>query len=255
MTAGTSEPMTSAPPDAPAQTSFERIAGVLFAPAETFRDIARKPDFVVPLLVLTVVMYLSVALTARHIDWDAAIDQQVEIAKKRNPNVTEEDIRAQAAVGTAAGKVIVWLIPIVMIAGYAIVAGVLLLACRLFGGEGRYGQAFSATIYAWMPMIIAAIIGTIVVVARGGLIDPQMMETLVKSSPAFLVDMKQQPVLHSFLGSLELFSLWRLVLLIFGFAALSRLSRGKTAGIVISLWLILVVIKLGMAALRAGFQS
>lgn len=255
MTIGTAESNSTAPPEAPSKNSFARIAGVLFAPAETFRDIARRPDVIVPLLVLVAIMYAGIALTANRIDWDAAVDQQVEMIKKRQPNLAEEDIRRQAEMGRAVGKVGIWIAPPLMIAGYAIVAGVLLLACRLFGGEGNYKQAFSATLYAWMPVMLASIIGTIVVLAKGGLIDPVEMQTLVKSNPGFLVDMTEQPVLFSALSSLDLFGLWRLVLLIFGFAALSRLSRGKTAAIVISLWLVMVMIKLGMAAIQAGFQS
>lgn len=255
MTTGITEPYSTPPPEAPPKNSFQRIAGVLFAPAETFRDIARRPDFLVPLLVILAVMYLSVVLTGNRIDWDAAIDQQVETIKKQRPEMAEADIRRQAEMGRAIGKVSIWFAPLLFVAGYAIVAGVLLLAVRLFGGEGTYKQAFSATLYAWMPVVLAAIIGTIVILARGGLIDPTTMQTLVKSNPGFLVDMKEQPILFAALSSLDLFGLWRLALLVFGFAALSKISRMKTAVIVISLWLALTLVKLGFAAFQAGMQS
>ena len=47
---------------APAKGSFERLAGVLFSPGETFADIARKPTVLVPLLLLILLGYVSVFL-------------------------------------------------------------------------------------------------------------------------------------------------------------------------------------------------
>jgi hypothetical protein len=252
MTTGIAEPAAAPMSEPPAKNSFQRIAGVLFAPAETFRDIARKPDILVPLLLIIVVTYATIALTVPRMDWDAMIAQQEEVMRKQNPNMSNADMERVAKITRAGGTVMMYVMPLLFVAWYAIIAGVLLLACRLFGGEGNYQQAFSSTVYAWMPMLLAGIVGTIVVLARGGLINPQSMQTLVKSNPAFLVDIKEQPVLFSLLSSFDLFTIWFLILLVFGFAALSRLSKGKVAAIVISLWIVLVVIKLGMAALGAA---
>lgn len=253
MTTGIAEPSPAAPIELPpAKNSFQRIAGVLFAPAETFRDIARKPDILVPLLVIVIVTYVTIFLTMPRMDWDAVAAQQEEAMRKQNPNMTDADMERVARITKAGGTVMMYVMPALFIAWYAIIAGVLLLACRLFGGEGNYKQAFSATLYAWMPMLLAGILGTVVVLARGGLIDPQAMQTLVKSNPAFLVDIKEQPILFALLSSLDIFTIWLLILLVIGFAALSKLSKAKVAVIVVSLWLVTVVIKLGMAALGAA---
>ena len=67
----------------------------------------------------------------------------------------------------AGGKVFAWAAPGIFVIWYLLVAGVLLLTFRLMGGEGNFSQAFSATLYAWMPQVISSIIGTIVAVARG----------------------------------------------------------------------------------------
>ena len=53
------------------------------------------------------------------------------------------------------------------------------------------------------------------------------------------------------LSSVDIFMIWTLILLVIGFSTLSRLSRAKSAAIVISLWLVTVVIKVGLAALGA----
>ena len=119
---------------------------------------------------------------------------------------------------------------------HLIVALVLFGAFRLLGGEATFKQAFSATLYR----MDAA--GTL----RhhpdhrshgAGTIDPTTMATVVKSNPAFLVDMKEQPVLFALLSAIDVFTIWTIVLLSFGFSASSRFSLAKSASIVVTLLL------------------
>ena len=56
-----------------------------------------------------------------------------------------------------------------------------------------------------------------------------MMATMIKTNPGFLVDMKTHPMLFALLSSLDVFTIWTVVLLIIGFAALSRASKAKAA--------------------------
>ena len=243
---------TPAPPvAAPAKNTFQRIAGVLFAPAETFQDIARKPNIIAPLVIILAIGYLTTVLAMPHLDFDAMVAQQTEMMKKQNPNMSESDMERVGRMTKAAAKVMGFIGPLLAALWYVIVAAALLLAVRLMGGEGNFAQAFSATLYAWFPLILFGIIATVVMIARGS-VDPTQMATIVKSNPAFLVDMKEQPLLFALLSSIDIFTIWTIVLLIFGFSAVSRLSRAKTAAIVIALWVVMLVIKVGFAAIGAA---
>jgi hypothetical protein len=51
-------------------------------------------------------------------------------------------------------------------------------------------------------------------------------------------------------SSFDIFSLWAIALLVIGFAAAARISKGTTAGGVIGMWLVYVLGKVGLAALR-----
>jgi hypothetical protein len=244
-------PPGAPPPDTKSKNVFERIAGVLFAPAETFQDIARRPDILGPLLIILLVGYVTTFLVMPKLDISAITAQQAEQMRKQNPNMGEEQMAQMERMTAASAKVFGWLGPLFGVAWYAIVAGVLLLAFRLFGGEGTYKQAFSATLYAWIPLVLFGVIVTVVVLARGTF-DPTTAATLVKSNPAFLVDMKEQPILFSLLSSFDIFTIWTVFLLIVGFAALSKTSKAKAATIVLSLWAAMIVVKLGFAALAAS---
>lgn len=243
-----------APPVAAAPTKnfFERLVGVFFSPTETFEDIARKPDILWPLVLLIVVGVASSLLVMPHLDFDAVVEQQAEVMRKRNPNVSDADLAQMGRFTKAISKVGGYVIPLVVIVGYLVVALVLWGAFRLMGGGGDYKHALSTTLYAYMPrMLLGGIIGTVIVMARG-MVDPTQMATIVKSSPAFLVDMKEQPLLFSLLSSFDIFILWTLFLLVLGFSIVSRLSRARSAAIVITLWLVTVVVKLGFAAIGAA---
>ena len=246
-------PAPPAPPSLPERKPnvFERVAGVLFSPGETFRDIARRPDIVGPLLLLVVFGFIATALILPRFDFEAMTAQQTAAMKKQNPNMTDDDAERIAKFGKASATVMAWVSPLLQLAWFALVAGVLLLAFRMFGGEGTFKQAFSVTLYSWIPRLLQSVVMVIVVLARGT-VDPMSMATVVKSNPAFLVDMSEQPVLFSLLSSFDLFAIWSLVLFVIGFSAMAKTSKGKAAAIVVSLWLVTIAIKLGFAALGAA---
>jgi len=109
----------------------------------------------------------------------------------------------------------------------------------------------SVVTYASYVTVIEGLIRTIILLAKGGMVGAQDLATLVRSNPAFLVDIKDHPILFALLSSIDIFMIWYLALLIIGFAAISRLSRAKSATIIISLWVLVILIKLGFAALGA----
>ncbi len=73
---------TAVPPAAPeAQASlspFARVIGVFFSPGKTFEDIVRKPGWVLP-LVLTTILSIGVSFSInQRINWREFMSQQIE---------------------------------------------------------------------------------------------------------------------------------------------------------------------------------
>ena len=126
-----------------------------------------------------------------------------------------------------------------------------LLAFRIFGGEGDFKQAFSVTCYASIPTIIKSVVTLIIIVAKGGIIPAQALATIVRSNPGFLVDYKTNPVLFALLSSFDIFSVWFLALMIIGFAYVARVSKVKSAVTIISLWVVVLLLKLIGPALQS----
>lgn len=243
---------SSAPPDAvePKPNVFSRFAGALFAPVDTFRSIARRPDILYPMLILIALGIAVSVVIVQKMDFDALMAMQAEQLRERQPNMSAADIERAGRIGAAIARAMAYVGPILGVLWYVLLAAVLLFSFRLFGGEGTFKQSVSATLYAQTPLVINSLILAIVAFARGS-IDPTQMATVVKSNPAFLVEMKEQPALFSLLSSLDVFTIWTVVLLIIGCSEFSGLSRGKSAALVISLWIVLIVIKTGFAAVTA----
>jgi hypothetical protein len=83
-------------------------------------------------------------------------------------------------------------------------------------------------------------------------IDARELGSLLKSNLGALVDSSDAPVLHSLLSSVDLFNIWTIVLYTIGLAAISRFSKTNLALYVTGLYLIIVAVKVGFAALIGG---
>jgi hypothetical protein len=248
MTVGQDDARIPPPPAAePEPNALQRVIGVLFSPDATLASIARRPDWVLPLVILLIMSLAAGVVIAQHVDFGAAAREAIE----QNKNATPEQVEKGVKIATGVGKVLTYLSPVLSAIGLLVIAGVLLLAFRLFGGEGDFKQAFSVTCYSSMPGVIKSVILMIIIVAKGGIIPAPQLATLVRSNLGFLVDLKANPMAFAVLSSIDIFSIWFLALMIIGFAYLARVSRAKSAVVIISLWLVVLCFKLIGPALQS----
>ena len=247
MTTGQDNALATPAPAEPKPNSFQRIIGVLFSPDATFASIARRPDWVVPLVLLLLVSLAAGIIIAPHVDFGAAAREAME----QNKNTTPEQIEKAVKISASIGKVFTYISPVLSLIGLLVIAGVVLLAFRIFGGEGDFKQAFSVTCYASIPTIIKSVVTLIILLAKGGVIPAQALATLVRSNLGFLADYKTNPVAFALLSSFDVFSVWFLALLIIGFSYVARVSKVKAAVTIISLWIIVLLLKLIGPALQS----
>ena len=80
------------------------------------------------------------------------------------------------------------------------------------------------------------------------------LQNPLMSNLGFLFDPKTQLLPYTLASSIDIFNIWSVILLIIGFAAVGRTSRGKSAAIVITWWVIVNLVSLigpAMQAMRA----
>lgn len=238
----------AAPAPGPAVSAPGRVVGTFFSPVSTFESIAAKPGFVLPLLLWTAASLLVTAFLLPRIDFDRMIRSSIE---KRGQSVPEERIQAIVsqqkrmapvlynAIGAVSPTLICLLVALVFWASF-----------KAFGWDFTFRQGVAVTAHAFLPGVLGAFV-LVAVVAQKESVDPQAMGDLLRSNLGFLVEKQSSPALHAILQSLDIFSLWTLVLLAIGYAAAGRVSRKASAGVVFTIWALFVLGKAGLAALMA----
>ena len=226
---------------------LQRIAGVFVSPPETLRRIAGRPDWIVPLILIVVLSVASTLLVAPRLDFATGMRAQFE-KQGLSEEQQERAIEMAEKIGSFSPIIAGFSAPLMLL----LIAGVFMLAFRVFGGEGSFAQYFSLTTYAWMPQLVKSIILTGVMVFKLK-VRVEELPTLVKSNPAFLAgDPIDNPIPFAFLSSLDIFTIWTLVLMVIGYGFASRMKRGRAAGLVIGIWAVVVIFKVAMAALRGA---
>jgi hypothetical protein len=239
-------PAVEAPPPDEPSNPFSRIIGVLLSPIRTFESIVRKPDWVVPAILIIVVFLVAAIVTVPRVDFETMSRQAMEAQGRSGPQV-EQALRFTVAIG----KGIQYTVPFLLIGILAVAALLYWFGVRLVGGEATYQQIFSVVLYGFIPNVIRQLVKIPIVLSKHD-INPREAETLVRSGPAFLTSFKAHPLLFAFFTRLDLFAIWSLILIVIGLAAASKLSKAKTAGIVITLWIVGTLITLGFAAIGAA---
>jgi hypothetical protein len=238
-----------APPQEPKPNSFSRMAGVFFAPAETFTSIVRRPDFIVPLVFILIVSLLSGILVAQKVDFKSLAREAIE-AQPRTANLPPDVVQKQISLTSGIMKVAAFGSPIISVIMLVILAAIFFAAFKIFGGEGDFLQALSITIYAWLPNIIRAIV-TVTAIMFKKTLTVYALQNPVASNLGYFINPKVHPIAAAFLSSIDLFTIWTMVLLIIGFSIMSRFSRAKSAAIILSLWCIKLLFSVAAGAMQA----
>lgn len=244
-------PTASSAPESQAPINhFGRVLGALFSPKPTFEDVARRPSWIAPLALLTVLGLVFSFVMNQRVDWDSFIRQQAE----KNPRFAQlSEEQKQQALGpqTKFAPAFAYVLGGL---GSAIFALLLTLiywgAFNLFAGAGlRFGTSFGIASHAIMPSAISSVLGIVTMyLKQSGEVDP---ENIVASNVGALLA-EDAPKWLAKLGSyLDVFDFWMMFLLATGFAAANpkKISLGKALGIVFGLWAVYVLIKVVIAAI------
>ena len=226
-----------------------RLVGVFWEPKPVFEDLAARPRWWAPLILLTVLSLVFVVTLSRVVGWDTAIRQQIESTPRVAQMPAEQRERAMQAMarfasvfgyaGAASGIAISTLV----------IAAVLLGVFNLVGGANlKYRQAFSLTCYAFLPKGLSTILALVVMLLKNPA-DFDLQNPLPLNLGAFFDPATTARWLQALAGSIDLFSFWVILLLALGFSiAARRMEFGKSLLLVLLPWSVVVILKCGWAA-------
>lgn len=240
--------MSSAALETPAISAPGRVVGAFFSPGPTFRSIAARPGFVLPLILWTAASVLITFLMLPKMDYEKMTRARIE---KSGRTMSEEQIQSTVAMQKKIGSKIAIGIGFVAPAIVSLLVTLVFWgAFKAFGWDYSFAQGYGATTHAYLPNVLASLL-ILPILARRDSIDPQEVGDLLKSNLSFLVEKSSSPFLHSLLGSIDLFALWTAILLTIGYAAAARISRKSAGGLVFAVWILYVLGKAGVTALTS----
>ncbi len=230
--------------DGPRHGTLARLGLAFTSPGEVFADILRKPSWAVVLVLLTLLGVGAQLVAIPHVDMaqtirDRAASQGQQLSDEQLDTIMERAGKF-AYIGPAASVVI---FPLIM----AIIAAVFFLGLKLAGSESDYSRVFSATLYSFWPATVVSSVLLAVLIQRVGKLPAEAVKHLVRSNVGAFLSSDAPAALRSVADSIDLFSIWILVLLVLGLAIVGRVSRGKAAVAVLVPWALFVAAKAAIA--------
>lgn len=230
-----------------------RLSGVFFEPAKTFADVAERPGFWVPLILILVFSLGYMVLFGQHVGWERMIRHQTEMSS-RSAQMSPEQREQGIQMGLKFAPVFAYVGVLVGVPlGTLIWAAVLLgIVKGMMSAQVRLKQVFAIICYAGMPGLVMVVLAIAVMFLKPP-DDFNLQNPLVFNPGAFMDPTSASKFLYSLASSLDLFRLWQLVLIGIGLKAAGgkTLSMGGAMTAVFLPWAIWI---LGAAALAGAFS-
>ena len=239
-------------PDEPKPLSeAERVIDTFVAPTKTFTDLRRSANWLVP-AVLLILGTLAVVWTAQtKIGFQKIVDTQLQTQPKAVERLDKLDPDTRAKQMESIVKLnqtISYFFPVILLVWLFIVAAVLLGTFNFgLGTELTFNQCMAVCVYASLPGVVKGIL-TIIVILLGAT-ENFTFQNPIASNLGGLVDPTSH-FLYTFLVSVDIFTIWTLILTGLAFSCLTRVKRGTCMAVVFGWWL---AFTLGSSAIGAIF--
>jgi Yip1 domain len=220
---------------------LKAIGDTYIAPDETFAAIDKAPRWIVLLLVLTIGNILVTHATIPF------VLKAVEVSMPQGSTAHQiTDIRAHITLGQQIG---VFFTPLLLVLKWTIFAGLLWLAVVLATGDGDYKRLFSLAAHANLISFAGSLFVLVILHLRG--ID--VIQSAADLQPAIglnLVLHPQNRIVLMFLGSINLFEIWYVVVLVIGLVKLAPgITKLQAATIASGFWLVICMVQIGITLL------
>jgi len=223
--------------------------GIFISPGETLADVARKPDFVAPLIAGVLG---AIAVTETML-WKIGMERIVRTsieqsgrASSMSPEQMDQAVRQGARIGgifAHIGGIVVVPISLLILAGLG-----LLIVNLIFGAKAKFKTVFSLICYANLVSLLGSLMAVAVILFG----DPDHFnaQNPVPANVGFFLNpLEVSKSLYALASSADIFTIWLLILIAMG---LSEATERKVKPLSIFLvyagfWMIWILGKVGLA--------
>ncbi len=235
-------------------SQWERVADTFTAPSKTFTDIKNgHRSWWMPLVILAIVGYGFFWTVNTKIGMGHVVDNQISLNPKTAERVAQlppEQQAAQKKISIYITEGIFYGGPVMLLILGAVVALVLWGTINLgFGGRATFGGVFAVWMYSMLPSVIKTILGVVVIYAGAAPESFNIKNFAPTNVGAFLSPVDTNAALYSLATSLDIITIWSLVLLAIGIATVAGVKRSSGYIAVFGWWVLIVLISVGASAL------
>jgi uncharacterized membrane protein len=230
----------------------ERVVDTFIAPSKTFTDILRSTSWWLPFLLLLIVTFASTLTIDKKIGFDHVAEQSIQqnpSSEERMSQLTPDQRDRQMHIISISMKAVSY--------GFGVFVLVISLVIALlnwaslnfgFGAKTTFGQNFAVVMYASLPRLFVGILNIVFVYTGVNTENFNLNNPVGTNLGYYLTDSPKW--IQTAATSLDVFSIWTLVLSIIGLSIISGKTKGQTSIVVIGWTVFFLVIAVGFAALQ-----
>lgn len=222
-------------------SALSKVIGIFTEPKATLESIDRKPSWIVPFIILSVVIIATQLVTM-----DIRIADQIAALELRD--LPPESMEAAQAQANSPFKYVGLVIsPVAVLAMMAIIAGVLLLAGNLMiGGETNFKKIFAIVMWSSLIGIINIALVTFIGSSRGTFNGVAMDLATLLPTPDIG---EEKTILYRLLSRFDIFTFWEMALWTLGLSVTFKSTIQKAVTPVVVIWVIWVVVAVSLGGL------
>jgi hypothetical protein len=247
------QPLAAAPSVGSGLSQWQRVTNTFTAPSKTFEDIKHgNKSWLLPFVIYSLVGYIFFAAVSFKIGMQTVVDNQIHLSPK------QEEALAQAppAQREMQMKVSLYVTEGIFIAGPAFVLLIDAIVSLVlwgtinfvFGGKSKFGGIFTVWMFAALPGMIKPLLGMVVMFAGSAPESFNIKNFAPTNLGAFLNPLETNKALYALATSLDIVSIWTMVLLGIGVATVAGVKRTSGYIAVFGWWALIVLIGAGIAA-------
>ena len=234
-------------------TQMQRVTNTFIAPSKTFDDIKRgNKSWWLPFVLMVIVGYIFFAAVWTKIGMQTVVDNQIRLdpkAEERLAQVPPDQRETQMKVSLYITEGVFAVSPLFVLGAGAVVALVLMGTINFaFGGKATFGSVFAVWMFASLPTIVKTLLGIVVIYAGAAPETFNIKNFAPTNVAAFLNPLETNKALYTLAGWLDIITIWYMVLMGIGLAAVARVKRNSGYIAVFGWWAILILFSVGIAA-------
>jgi len=234
-------------------SQWQRIAYIFTSPSKTFEDIKRgNRSWWLPLIIYTVFAYMLFAVVYTRIGIQQVVDNQIHLSprsEERLAQATPEQRETSNKFSVGFTEAAFIANPVFVLVGVSLMSLVILGTINFaFGGRATFGSMFAMWMYATLPSVIKSILGMITILAGMAPESFNIKNMAPTNLGAFMDPIDSNKALYSIASSLDVVTIWTLVLLGIGTSIVAGTKRGSGYMAIFGWWAVVVLISAGFNA-------